>query len=177
MRKIPLYYPFALALFATLFGSVLFPKVHLSTFAPFLAIVYHAAPISRALWIALGCGTILDLLSSELRFGVYALNFVLITLLLYPQKKHFFEDKPIGLSLFTALIAASSTLLQLVLAHLFDRGVPFSSSVIGIDVLLMSVVDGLYAFLWFTCPLKLYTYIKKMGWKNLIFRKEQTDEE
>ena len=177
MRKIPLYYPFALALFATLFGSALFPKLHLSTFAPFLAIVYHVTPFSKALWIALGCGTILDLLSSEVRFGVYALNFVLITLLLYSQKKHFFEDKALGLSLFTTLIAAASTFLQFVLAHLFDRGIPFSSSVVGFDVLLMSAVDGLYAFLWFTCPLKIYTYIKKMGWKNLFSRKGQVDEE
>lgn len=175
MRKIPLWFSFALALFATLFGSVFFPLVHLTTFAPFLGIVYHKETLSKSLWIALGCGVILDLLSSEMRFGLYSLNFVLITLALYAQKKHFFEDKPLGLSLFTVLIAASSTLLQLILAHLFDRGIPFSSSMIAVDVFLMSAVDGLYAFLWFTCPMRLYTYIKKVGWKKL-FRKLEPDE-
>ncbi len=175
MRKVPLYFSFALALLATLFNSIFF-DIHLVTFAPFLGIVYHMTSLSRAVWIGLGCGFILDLLSSEMRFGLYSLNFVLITLALYSQKKHFFEDKPLGLSLFTVLIAASSTLLQLVLAHLFDRGIPLSGSLIGIDVFLMSVIDGLYAFLWFTSPLKLYTYIKKVGWRNL-FSKSQVHEQ
>ena len=176
MRAIPLYFPFLLALFAAIFGSVFFPYLHLSFFAPFIALTYYAATLSKALWISVGCGLILDLISSEFRFGLYTLTFVLATLLLYSQKRHFFEDKPLAFSLFASVIAAVLTFLQFILVHLFDRGVPYSALTLFTDVILMPAVDGLYAFLWFTCPIRLYIYIKKVGWKNL-FRTPTHEEE
>jgi rod shape-determining protein MreD len=176
MRHIPLPISFLLALAAAVFSNVFFPFLHLSFFAPFLALAYHASTLSKSLWLALLCGLILDLLSSEFRFGLYTLTWVLSTLLLYSQKKHFFEDKPLALSLFATVIAAVSTSVYFTLIHLFDRGVPFSSLSILTDVFVLPAVDGLYAFLWFTCPLKLYTYIKKVGWRNL-FRKPAHEDE
>lgn len=176
MRKIPLYLSFSLALFAAVFGSVFFPYLHLSFFAPFLALSYHAATLSKSLWLSLICGVILDLISSEFKFGLYTLTCVLATLILYAQKRHFFEDKPLALSIFSAIIAAILTLLQFVLVHLFDRGITFSILTVLTDVIFMSLVDGLYAFLWFTCPIRLYIHIKKVGWKNL-FRKTDHEEE
>ena len=176
MRKIPLYFSFCLAVFATFFGSVFFPSLRLSFFAPFLALSYHASTLSKSLWISLACGLILDLISSEFKFGLYTLTYVLATLILYAQKKHFFEDKPLALSIFTSFIAAVLTILQFVLIHLFDRGISFSTLTLLTDVIFMSALDGLYAFLWFTCPMRLYIYIKKVGWKNL-FRKPQHEEE
>ena len=176
MRQIPLYFSFSLAFLAAVFGSVFFPYLHLSFFAPFLALSYHATTLSKSLWLALICGVILDLISSEFKFGLSTLTFVLATLLLYAQKRHFFEDKPLALSIFTAIIAAVLTLLQFVLIHLFDRGISFSTLTVLTDVIFMSAVDGLYAFLWFTCPMRLYIYIKKVGWKNL-FRKPHHEEE
>jgi rod shape-determining protein MreD len=176
MRKIPLYFSFSLALLAAVFGSVFFPYLHLSFFAPFLALSYHAATLSKSLWLALLCGVILDLISSEFKFGLYTLTFVIATVVLYAQKRHFFEDKPLALSIFSSIIAAVLTLLQFVLVHLFDRGISFSTLTVLTDVIFMSIVDGLYAFLWFTCPMRLYIYIKKVGWKNL-FRKLEHEEE
>jgi len=162
---------------AAIFGSVIFPYLHLSFFAPFLALTYHAATLSKSLWMALLCGVILDLISSEFKFGIYTLTLVLATLILYAQKRHFFEDKPLALSLFTAIISGVLTLLQFVLVHLFDRGIPFSSLTALTDVIFMSVVDGLYAFLWFTCPMRLYIYTKKVGLKNLFRNLPQHEEE
>ncbi len=176
MRTIPLYFSFALALAAALFGSVFFPYLHLSFFAPFLALSYHAAPLSKSVWLSVACGLILDLISSEFRFGLYTLTFVITTLLLYAQKRHFFEDKPLALSLFSAAIAAVLIFLQFIFVHLFDRGIPFSMMSAFVDGILMSAVDGIYAFLWFTCPMRLYIYIRKVGWKGL-FRKPLHEEE
>ncbi len=176
MKSVPLYIPFCLALAAALFCSAGFPALHLSFFAPFLALAYYTAPFSKSLWISLGCGVILDLISSEFRFGLMTLTWALTTLLVYKQKKHFFEDKPLALSLFTAVIAAVSTTLELTTIYLFDRGLSISFASACIDTLLMSAVDGLYAFLWFTCPLKLYKYIKKVGWRGL-FPKIKHEEE
>ena len=176
MRTVPLYFSFGLALTAALFGSVFFPYLHLSFFAPFLALVYHAATLSKSLWLSLICGVILDLISSEFRFGIYTLSCVIATLLLYAQKRHFFEDKPLALSLFSSAIAAVLIFQQFIFIHLFDRGIPFSAATAFVDGILMSAVDGLYAFLWFTCPMRLYIYIRKVGWKGL-FRKPVHEEE
>lgn len=160
----------------TVFGTIFFPGIRLVTFAPFLAIAYTRVVFAKALWLALACGLILDLLSTGQHFGLYALNFVITSVVIFPQRRHFFEDKALALSLFTAVIAAFSTLLQLILVHLFDKGMLVSWKTFLSDVVGMSIVDGIYAFLWFTCPMRLYTYIEKTGWKNL-FRKPKEDEE
>lgn len=168
MKKVPLYFPFLLALFMTLFGSIFFPFTRFMTFAPFLALSYNRLSFPKSLWLAFGLGFIFDLLSTELHFGLYALNFVLTTALIYPQKRHFFEDKATALSCFTALIAGSSALIQLTLFYLFGKDQAISWRTVISDVLMMPILDGLYAFLWFTCPMRLYLYIEKVGWKALF---------
>ncbi len=172
MRKVPLYFPFLLALSFALFGNIFFPYLRLSAFAPFLAILYNRAPVTKALWIAFGCGFIIDLMSSYARLGLYGLNFVIITALLYPQRRHFFEDKATALALFSTIIAALSILLQLFLVQVFDKSIPLSWKTLFSDVIVMSILDGLYAFLWFTCPMKLYIYIQKKGWKKVEAHEE-----
>ena len=177
MKKVPLYFPFLLALFMTFFGSIFFSNIRLITFAPFLAIAYNRLSFPKTLWLSFGCGLIIDLLSAEQHFGLYALNFVIVSAVLYPQRRHFFEDKSTALSFFTAIIAAVSTILQLVLVHLFDVGMLVSWKTFLSDVVGMSLLDGIYAFLWFTCPMRLYSYIEKTGWKNLFKKPETNDQE
>jgi rod shape-determining protein MreD len=176
VRSVPLLFFFALALVPTIFGSILFPNFPLSPFAPFLAIVFYVVPFSKALWISCGCGLVLDLLSSEFHFGVQALTLIATTSLLYHQKKHFFEEKAVAFSIFTAVISSVATLLQLVFIPLFDRGISFSALSFLTDAIALPLLDGLYGFLWFTCPMRLYIYIKKKGWKS-IFRKPLEDEQ
>ncbi len=176
MRSVPLWFFFGLALIPALFGSILFPFFPLAPFVPFLAIVFYVAPFSRALWISCGCGLILDLLSSEFHFGVHALTLISTTAILYHQKKHFFEDKPLAFSIFTSVISALSTLMQLIFIPLFDRGISFSLLSFMTDVIALPMLDGLYGFLWFTCPMRLYIYIKKTGWKA-VFQKAQDSEQ
>jgi rod shape-determining protein MreD len=165
MRAVPLLFFFVLALTAALFGSILFPFFPLKAFAPFLAIAFYRAPFIKALWISCGSGLLLDLFSSEFRFGVQALTLALTTALLFHQKRHFFEEKPIAFSLLTAAISSVATLLQLLFIPLFDRGISFSPLSFLTDVIVLPLVDGLFGFLWFTCPMRLYIYIKKKGWK------------
>lgn len=168
MKTTPLYFPFLLALFATLFGTIFFPNIRLVTFAPFLAFSYNRLSLPKVLWLSFGCGLIIDCLSAELHFGLYALNFVIVSAILYSQRRHFFEEKATALALFTTVIAALSTTLQLVLIHIFDKEMALSWKTYLTDVVGMSILDGIYAFLWFTCPMRLYTYIEKTGWKNIL---------
>lgn len=169
--------PFLLSLFAAIFGSVFFPKIHLIAFAPFLAIVFTRKNFVTSLWLACLCGLIIDLLSSQFRFGMHGLNYCLTTILIYHQRKHFFEEKTLALCLFTALVSAVSTTLQFFLLSAFDAGFNFSWSLIVTDFILMSILDGIYAFLWFVMPLKCIQFIRKNGFKfKLLFRKSQNPE-
>jgi len=165
MRQVPLSFPFGLALFFTLFTTVFFPKIPLFTFSPFFALLYYRRSLATALWIATLSGLMIDLLTSEFRLGIHAWDACITTLLLYKQKKHFFEDKPLALSLFTILISATSTLMQWLLIATFDRSLPLSGKGIVTDLFLMPIVDGAYAFFAFTCPMQLFVYIKKRGWR------------
>lgn len=155
MKPIPLPIAFALALFVALFGSVFLPHIRLMAFAPFLALLYMREELVASLWIATACGLCVDLFSSELRFGTHALIYCLTTFFLYSQKRNFFSDQPLAFSLFTALISCFSTLLQLTLLYLFGTKFPFSVALLCTDGILMPFLDALYAFLWFTCPMKL----------------------
>ena len=176
MRSVPLLFFFGLALIFVLFGSILFPFFPINAFAPFLAIVFYVAPFSKALWISGGCGLILDLLSSEFHFGLHALSWIATTALLFHQKRHFFEEKPMAFSIFTAVISSVFTLFELVFIPIFDRGIAFSTLSFLTDVIALPILDGVYGFLWFTCPMRLYIYIKKMGWKAL-FKKPEAHEQ
>jgi rod shape-determining protein MreD len=168
LRLIPAFF---LALFIALFQTAFFPNLRLIAFAPFLALLFMRVSLLRALWLGLACGVIMDLLSSQMRFGLYSVNYCLTTLLLYHQRRHFFDDKPLALSLFTVLVAAVSTFIELILRHL-----PLSGKVIFTNVIAMSFLDGAYAFAWFTCPTKLYYLIKQIKWHKLIFKdKEEND--
>ncbi len=135
---------------------------------------------TASLWIATLCGLIIDLLSAQHRFGLYALTFALTTLILYNQKNQFFDDKPLGLSIFTAVISMLASLIQLIIVSAFGNSVSLSLELLLTDVLAISFIDAIYAFLWFTCPLKGYIYIKmrivRFGWKGLFFKKINSDE-
>ncbi len=166
MRQIPLLFPFSLACFFAIFGTALIPEIRLLAFSPFLALLYNRLNFQRSLWMASLCGLIVDLFSSEFRLGVHALNYCLTTFFLYKQKRHFFEDKPLALSLFTLLISVVSTILQLLLISIFDRALPLSGKLLITDLALMPLLDAAYAFCWFSCPMMLYLHIKKVGWRT-----------
>lgn len=182
MNQVPLLFSFSLALFFALWGTAVITVVRLLAFAPFLALLYNKTSFVKSLWIASLCGVIVDLLCSELRLGVHALNYCGTTLLLYKQKKHFFEDKALALSLFTLIISIISTALQFFLLSIFGQGLPLSAKLLIADFLIMPLADATYAFLWFTCPMRLYAYIKKVGWRTLyskirfFFSKKETSE-
>ncbi|MGE5196438.1 MAG: rod shape-determining protein MreD [Anaerolineae bacterium] len=168
-KQTPLWLPFLLALFATLFGHIFF-QMHLMTFVPFLALTIIRKSLLFSLWIAFLSGLVLDLLGSELRLGFFALNYSLTTLLTYRQKKHFFEDKAFSLVLFSLILSCTSTAIQAILFNIFgakvlDAKVLFSWKFILTELVLMSFLDALYALLWFTLPMRCYVYFKRVGWK------------
>ncbi len=165
MKQLSLFIPFTIACFFALFNSALLPQIKFLVFSPFLAILYNRGSFQICLWIACLCGLIIDCFSTDLRLGIHALNYCLVTVVLYKQKHHFFEDKPLAICLFTALISIVSTLIQWILIPLCGQSFTLSKGLMATDLLLMPLIDTAYAFLCFCCPLMLYSHIKKIGWK------------
>ena len=108
-----------------------------------------------ALWISLLCGSILDLLAANTRFGLYAFNTCLTTWILYRQKRNFFEDSLSTIPLMTLFFSITSTLLQVVLLYTLDRGIAISWMWAVTDLLVLPLADAAYALLFFTLPLAL----------------------
>jgi len=165
MKKVPFWLPFLLALFAALFGSACFNPFPLLAFTPFLAFVFLRYPFIPSLWCAALCGLLLDCMGAELRFGWQTLIYSLMATIAYSQKKHFFDDKPLALSLYTAVISCLISALQLLFISFSRKHFPFEMKLLFTDLVLMPLLDGIYAFFWFTLPLKGYLAIRRFNWK------------
>lgn len=155
-----IFFAFFLATAASLLQGVLLPGFSLFAYAPWLALITLRCSSIRALWGAILAGAFVDLLSDH-PFGLHAIAFATTSFLLLRFRKHFFFDRPLHLSLFSALISELLTLLQLFLLFLFDRRVPFSGKWVLGDLLAMPIVDGFYALIWFAGPLALFEKLRR----------------
>ncbi len=163
MKRLPLPICFFLALIYLFFGTVLFPDFRVWPFAPFLALLFYRVSFKDALWLSFFSGLLMDIFSSQFKFGLLALDHVLITALLYGQKKHFFEDKVIAFSLYTALVSCLMSFFLIVFSSLSERQIIVSFPVLLSDLIFMPFLDAAYAFFWFICPSALYSLTKKEG--------------
>jgi cell shape-determining protein MreD len=157
--------PFFLGLFSAIFCSVFFPNFHILPFTPFLALACMRKSFLTTLWLSVLSGIVMDLITSELGFGLNALALTVVSGIMYRQKHHFFADSPLALSIYTTLISSLTSFFLLLL-----QGVTLSPSILFSELIFMPILDGVYAFLWFTCPMKLYHYGKKVGWRQILKR-------
>lgn len=147
-----IYIALIFSLLATLFTASLAPQVNLLFFAPFFVYLFYKKPLIFCLWTSLLCGVVLDLLSAQQRFGLYAINFCITTALLYQQKRNFFEDSLSTIPILTFLFSVVSTCLQVILLFVFDKGIPLSWEWAGSDLILMPLLDAFYGFALFSLP-------------------------
>ena len=152
---------FILAALALIIQGIVVPTISILAFAPFLALATLKCEWARALWLAALAGACIDVVSDD-PMGLHALNYVITTALLYRIRNHFLYNETLHLSLFSGLVSALSTALQLFLLFLFDRRVPFGGKWIFADLIGMPVIDALYAFVWFAAPLALADQLRRM---------------
>jgi len=143
---------FLFALLLTLLSPAFAPSFNLQFFVPVLILSYYRKPLVACLWLSLCCGLILDLLASDHRLGLHALNYCLITLVLYNQKRNFFEDSLTTLPIMTLFFSVLSTGLQVILLVLFEKGLPLTIGWVATDLILLPLCDALYGFIFFTIP-------------------------
>jgi len=147
----------------------------LTTFAPFLALAFYRLTLMGCLWLAAGCGLILDLLTTT-PFGMYTLNLVCVTFLLY-RYRTFFVEKPIGLASLTLIFSTLSSLLTRIFFFIAGIALPFTIKGTLTDFIVMPLLDGVYALLCFAFPLIIYRLVRRYWFHFLFFRKESKKKE
>lgn len=158
----PIQIPLLLSLTAFLLAPLWFPAFRLLAFAPLLAIACkRTSSYSAALWIGLSIGFVNDLFNTSLPFGLFSLTYTLLAATVYLYRKWFFEENPLSLCLFVALISWNYSWLEFVVFPLFHRPLPLSFAGTLSHFLWMPLLDSLFAFFWFCVPMMGYTVFKK----------------
>lgn len=128
------------------------PQLRLSFCAPFLIITLYQKTLPTCLLLAFLCGFLLDLLSSNSRLGLYAFNFCVTLMILYPQRRNFFADSISTLPIMTFLFGIVSTMIMALLLYSIESRNVFSWPWVITDLICMPFLDGLYAFILFILP-------------------------
>ncbi|NGX39716.1 MAG: hypothetical protein KR126chlam1_01049 [Chlamydiae bacterium] len=159
MNRSPLFLPFTLALFAHFFSTLFFPSIRILAFVPFLVILFQRKSLLLSLWAAALCGGIVDLSNSDSHFGLFALSYLSTAVFMFPQRIHFFEDRIQTLPIYTFIFSLLFTIFHFIFFSFFHGLIRLSWKGLTTNFLFTPMLDGLYAFFWFTCPLLLYTLL------------------
>lgn len=157
-----------MTLLVLLFLPHLFPKLKITYIAPLLALTALSAPVPKVYRSSLLAGALLDLLSSDTHFGFYSLSSLFATWVVHSQRHSFFADKLWGLALYTALFSIAKTVFEIISLAIFASLPPFDWKGICSECMIMSIVDGFYALIFFTGPLYLAQNFDKyfLRWKH-----------
>jgi rod shape-determining protein MreD len=152
---------FLLSLFCILTCPVFFPKLRLFFFAPYLIISLYRLSRSASLWRAFFCGCLIDLLSSSHSFGLTPFAYCCVCWILHGQTRNFFDDKRSTLPIMTFLFSTLSTLFFLAFRFFSSQRFTFSLIWAATDLIVMPLVDALYALIVFSLPFELTYYFRK----------------
>lgn len=156
---------FWVSFLSTLLGPALFSKCHLLYFSPYLILSCYKFSLYGTLYRSLGCGVLVDLLSSTPYFGLSSVNYCLVSFVFHGRTRNFFEDKLSTLPLMTSLFSLLSTLFFVILAPCFGQKITLCWKWGFTDLMAMSLFDALFALTLFSLPVQgIYTMRK-------IFRK------
>lgn len=153
-----LLFPFISCFFASFILPLSFPEVRFLSFAPCITLALARLEFTYGLWIAACCGMVIDLFSSSLPLGFFALNYALTGTLIYRYRKYFDEESIHVFSLYTILFSFVSTLLHCILYALIHMHVPLKGITLVTDLMIMPLLDGGYALLWVLYPLTIWRF-------------------
>lgn len=149
--------PFLLCLVGHLLLPLLFPYMRFMAFAPCITLIISWVSLPYALWCSAFIGLLLDLYASRSPLGFFGLIYALTTLIVYRFRKYFLEEKLYIFAVFSVLYSFVGTVI-----HFFIYApVRVHMLTICTDILLMPILDGVYALSWVLFPLAAYKFIKK----------------
>ncbi len=137
------------------FGALLWTLFHpfnLMLLPAFIVISIYQRPLINCLWYACLCGLLIDLLQSDMRFGLHALAYTGATLLLYKQKRNFFADHLTTLPVMTFFFTAATSAAVGFFVKFTGKEILLSWQWIATDLLLLPFFDGVLAFCCYVLP-------------------------
>jgi rod shape-determining protein MreD len=140
---------FTVSFLLTILIPAVYPNLRLMFFVPFLITAYYQKPLPLCLWFAFLCGILIDLLSVQAPFGFYAFNYIVATILLFPQRRNFFSDHLSTLPIMTFLFSVISTFLQIVFLYVLGQATNIGLGWVLTDLIIMPSLDALYSFFAF----------------------------
>ena len=149
-NRLQTVFGFILSLILTLAFPAIAPSCKLNFFAPFLAMSFYKNSFQGSLGWSAASGLVMDLLSSHSHLGLHALNYVLATSVMYPQKQNFFQEKLSTIPSLTFLFSAISTAIQASLLYIFETGIRVSFTWAATDLIAYPGLDAFYGFMIFT---------------------------
>ncbi len=129
----------------------------LNFFAPFLLLMLYKKGRSFALSQAFLCGCILDLIAAQNSIGFWTLNFILTLYLISHIKHFFFAEKIFTLPILTIVFSWISTTLYFLITTIFCTKTHLTLQWALTDLVLLPILDGLYAFVVFSLPLVYFS--------------------
>ncbi|MBS0621534.1 MAG: hypothetical protein JSR80_01055 [Verrucomicrobia bacterium] len=127
---------------ASIFLSLVFLRHPLASCTALAALCVSRTSFLHALWSSLACGLVLDLVASDLSFGLFALIFTLTTATLWKKR-----------SLFPPLFAFIFNLLVIAFLSLLGKHFQITWALL--------LVPPLYAFFFLMLPMLLLFHRKK----------------
>jgi len=161
---------------ATLFqlipwGSMWISHIHF--YIPLLAFFSLSFSMPISLTGAIFSGLVLDLLTST-PFGLFALNYSIATLILY-RFKRFFKKDPISFCLYTMTYSILCIFFESFLIYVLGNITHLSSLLTATiySMLIVPILDLLYAFLFFALPIKYGHITYLLLWRRYRCKKSR----
>src|SRR5581483_267776 len=115
---------FASAFILAIIFPSFFSRVEINFFVAPLVFSLYVLSKTQVAWLALLSGCFLDCLNVLPRLGFTGFFFLSAALLLFPQRHYFFKDSSSTLPIMTYLFSALSSMIQGLIASLFDLPAP-----------------------------------------------------
>lgn len=122
-----LIFCFLLCLLVATLQPTLAASVPLVAFAPFLILCMQKKALLFSLWMGALSGLLIDLLTSQHRFGTYSVSYVLSLLLVRKLQRRSAGDRPLGLALLSGIASLIAILVQLPVVLYLDGSVRVSA--------------------------------------------------
>lgn len=156
-----LTFPFSICLLSTLFIPLFFPSLRLVAFAPLITLIISRFSLPISLWLSTLLGLIIDCLSLSTPLGLFAISHCLSTLLIYRYRKYFLEEKVFIFALYSTLFSFVSTLIIFILFALIEIRLKLNFFILFSDLILMPIIDGVYACVFVLLPMSFYQLMTK----------------
>lgn len=162
--KTKIFMLFTICIFSMIFFSG-FIDIKFTFFAPLIIFLFYRFSFISILWLATILGLIQDFFSASF-FGINAICYLICSIILFREKR-FFNEKPINLSIYTAIFSLFFSIFNPLLFFIFDKKIKLSIKWLVTDLAIFPILDGIYAFIFFAMPVLFFEKIAKTGLKKL----------